>query len=161
MKIVKKFTLLSMCFLILGGLNAATSSKAVKEKPAMSAKDLVEKAFPTDVELTPKQLKKKAKLEKAITKVQKRVDKINAKRALKGKAAIDFSDPVKKWMWFWILGWGAGLILAIVAGIVAAGSVTSGSVSGLGGASLISLLSVLCWLAGTVAGVIWLVKLFG
>ncbi len=135
-----------------------TPTKDVKEN-VIPGEKLMEKMFPAGVELTPKQLKKKAKIEKAFEKMGDRIDKINAKRAKKGKAGVDFSDPVKKWMWFWIFGWAAGLLLSIVAGIIAAGSVTTGNISGLGGAGVVWLLASLCWLFGTVSGIIWLIKM--
>ncbi|MEO5583751.1 MAG: hypothetical protein ABIR66_13755 [Saprospiraceae bacterium] len=63
------------------------------------------------------------------------------------KKAIDFKDPVNKWLWFGIFGWGAGLLLWIIAGSVFSGG--------------IGLLASLAWLFGTVSFVIWLVKKFG
>ena len=66
--------------------------------------------------------------------------------------AIDFSDPVKKWMWFWIFGWAAGLLLWIISWTV----LTSG---GIGGFGVLGLLGSLAWLFGTVCLVVWLVKM--
>lgn len=73
---------------------------------------------------------------------------------------IDFSDPVKKWLWFWLLAWAAALILTIISVILAAGSVTTGSAGGLGIAGILSILAWLLWLAGTVFAIIWLIKMF-
>lgn len=71
---------------------------------------------------------------------------------------VDFSDPVEKWMWYWIFGWAAGLVLYILAVAVATGGVYSGS---FGFAAILATLSWLCWLFGSVALIIWLVKKFG
>ena len=65
-------------------------------------------------------------------------------------AGIDFQDPVNKWMWFWIFGWGAGLLLSIL-----------GAATLFSGGGILWILSYLCWLFGTVSLVIWLVKKFG
>ena len=69
------------------------------------------------------------------------------------KHGIDFQDPVNKWMWFWIFGWGAALVLSIVG----AATVATGSVGSFG---LIYLLASLCGLFGTISLVVWLVKKF-
>ena len=84
-------------------------------------------------------LKKEFKAEKRMAKLQKFF-----------KKAIDFKDPVNKWMWFWIFGWGAGIVLSILAVATVTG----------GGFGAIWLLSSLCWLFGSVSLIIWLVKKF-
>ncbi len=93
----------------------------------------------TTIEKQKNDLKKEFKAQKRMAKFEK----------LFKKAGVDFSDPVNKWMWFWIFGWGAGLVLSILA----AATVTSGF-------GALWLLSSLCWLAGSVSLVIWLVKKF-
>ena len=69
------------------------------------------------------------------------------------KSGIDLQDPVNKWMWFWILGWGAGLVLTIIA----AATVASGS---LGGFGIVYGLASLAFLFGTISLIVWLVKKF-
>ncbi len=69
------------------------------------------------------------------------------------KSGIDLQDPVNKWMWFWILGWGAGLVLTIIA----AATVASGSVGSFG---LVYGLASLAFLFGTISLIVWLVKKF-
>ncbi|MBK6479253.1 MAG: hypothetical protein IPF93_13470 [Saprospiraceae bacterium] len=54
-------------------------------------------------------------------------------------------------MWFGVFGWGAGLLLWIIAAAVVTGG-------GFLGGGFLGLLASLCWLFGTVAFVIWLVK---
>jgi len=141
---------------LLFGFNASQAvvgTTTPTDKDGFSVENVLENMFPADADLTAKQLKKKAKMEKRLNKFQTRRDKINAKRIKKGKAEIDFSDPVKKWMWFWILGWGLAIILGILIPII----FLSG---GFGGAFLLSALIGLLGLFGTVSLVIWLIKMF-
>lgn len=95
--------------------------------------------------------KAELKKQKKSAKFAKKMDKMNAKMAKKG---VDFSDPVKKWMWFWIFGWAGALVLYILA----AALFTSG-VGGFGGGAILSLLGSLAGLFGTVSLIIWLVKM--
>lgn len=69
------------------------------------------------------------------------------------KSGIDLQDPVNKWMWFWILGWGAGLVLSIIA----AATISTGSIGSFG---LIWGLATLAYLFGTISLIVWLVKKF-
>lgn len=92
-----------------------------------------------------RELRKQKRMEKRFTKFQERLEKRMEKKD------FDFSDPVDKWMWFWILGWGAGLLLSILAAATLFG----------GGFAILWLLATLAWLFGTVSLVIWLVKKFG
>jgi ABC-type multidrug transport system fused ATPase/permease subunit len=88
------------------------------------------------------------KLERKEFRTQKRLAMVQRFMAKKmAKKAIDFQDPVNKWLGFGVFGWGAGLLLWIIAGSVFSGG--------------IGLLASLCWLFGTVSFVIWLVKKFG
>ena len=83
--------------------------------------------------------KKAAKLDKKLQKLQKKMENKIAKKSANADGGVDFSDPVDKWMWFWIFGWG----LAILLGLVGLG--TLGWIVGV---------------AGTVALILWLVKKF-
>ena len=69
------------------------------------------------------------------------------------KHSFSFDDPVGKWLVYACIGWGAGIIL----GVIAAASLTAGTVSSFG---ILYLLAYLCYLAGTVSFVVWLVKKF-
>lgn len=108
---------------------------------------LIDKIFPVGVELTPKQSKRKAKLEKALGKIDQRISKLNSKRAKKGKATIDLDDPVRKWMWLAILAGAGALALSILGGLF--------------NIAFLWRLSYLLWFAGVVFAAIWLVKEFG
>ena len=97
----------------------------------------------TEAKAIQKAEKKQVRTQKRIALEQKYLAKKMAKKA------IDFKDPVNKWLWFGVFGWGAGLVLWIIA---------AGVSSGFG---LIGVLASLAWLFGTVSFVIWLVKKFG
>jgi hypothetical protein len=61
---------------------------------------------------------------------------------------------VDKWFWFWIIGWGAGILLtALIPTLVLSGGISGASIGW-----LFLLLGSLAWLFGTVAFVVWLVK---
>lgn len=85
--------------------------------------------------ISKKELKKQERLEKAITKAEKKLDKLE-------KKGVDFSDPVKKWLWFAIFAWAAAIVLYILGYFV----------------PFIWWLGYLAGLAGTIFFVIWLLK---
>ncbi len=71
------------------------------------------------------------------------------------KRGIDLQDPVNKWMWYWILGWGAAIVLSIIA----VATVTA-SVGGATSFGILYLLASLLGLFGTISLIVWLVKKF-
>jgi len=71
----------------------------------------------TEVTVTTKVEKKgiSAWLEKKVEKqITKKIAKMQKRFAKNGGTKVDFQDPVNKWMWFWIFGWAAGLLLSIL-----------------------------------------------
>ncbi len=96
-------------------------------------------------ELSKKELRKQKRMEKRLKKMQKK--------------GIDFSDPIDKWLWFAILGWGASLVLYIVARALLGATFYTGA--GFGLYSILSLLAFLLGLFSAVSLVIWLIKKFG
>ena len=99
-----------------------------------------------------KMTKKQLRQQKKLRKIQKRMKKMQAKGQ-----DVDFSDPVDKWMWFWIFGWGAAIVLSIVASAIVVGTAFTG---GFGFGALLFLVAWLAGLFGTVSLIIWLVKKF-
>jgi hypothetical protein len=101
-----------------------------------------------------KELKKEFNTQKKMNKIER----------FFAKRAMDFSDPVKKWLWFWVLGWAAALVLFIIAAVVAAAAVTTVSSTGAvssGGFGIAGILWLIGWLAGlfgTVSLIIWFIK---
>ena len=95
--------------------------------------------------------KAEVRIQKKIERKQRMFKKVIVKKMEK-YGDVDFQDPVQKWMWFWIFGWGAGLLLWILSWTVLSGG-------SLGGFGILGLLGSLAWLFGTVALVVWLVKM--
>jgi len=106
--------------------------------------ELNEKVIPQ--EMTKKELRQQKKIKKFQKKLQKMQDK---------GQGVDFSDPVNKWMWFWIFGWGLALLLSILVPII----FLSGG-TGIGGAVGLAAAIGLIGLFGTVSLIIWLIKKF-
>jgi hypothetical protein len=81
------------------------------------------------------------------SKALKKAGKVAKKLGFaKGKDKVDFKSDPDRWMWFWIFGWGAGLVLWII------------------GWSIlwpISYLGSLCWAAGSICAIIFLLKKTG
>ena len=96
----------------------------------------------TTIDKQKNELKKEFKMQKRLSKFEKFFK----------KAGIDLQDPVNKWMWFWIFGWGAAIVLSII-GAIAITSLSTGF-------GIWYLLASLCGLFGSVSLVIWIVKKF-
>lgn len=100
-----------------------------------------------------KQLERKQKrTAKKMARLQKFMSSKKGQKLLGG-----LDDPVDKFFWYWVIGWGAAIVLSIIASAVAVGGVFSG---GFGAAYIIALIGWLLGLAGTVALIVWLVKKF-
>jgi hypothetical protein len=104
----------------------------------------------TDGELAVVAKKDKKGLGKLFSWVKAKVTKLAKKVAALG----GLGHPVDKWFWFWIIGWGAGILLTVLIPTL----VLSGGISGASIGWLFLLLGILAWLFGTVAFVVWLVK---
>jgi len=105
-----------------------------------------------DKTLTAQELKILQKEEKQQVRMERRMARVekfmNSKLGQKLLGGLD--DPVDKWFWFWVIGWGAGIILTVIAGA----TLSAGSFG------ILWLLAYLAWLAGSVSLIIWLVKKF-
>ena len=131
--------------LVIALLLPATASRASKEVSASEAR----------MEMVKKVAGQKDQIAKSL-KAEKKALKF--KMFKKKGNRVDFSDPVDKWMWFWIFGWAAGLLLSILAAAVTTGSIYSGS---FGFGAILFTFAWLAWLFGSVCLIVWLVKKFG
>ena len=98
-----------------------------------------------ELKVLKKEEKKQIRMERRMARVEKFMSSKKGQKLLGG-----LDDPVDKWFWFWIIGWGAGIVLTIIA----AAALTSGTFG------ILWLLAYLAWLAGSVSLIIWLVKKF-
>ena len=117
-------------FLIFGAFFLLQST------PVFSMIETTTSTQTVSIETQKKELKKEFKTQKRLAKFEK----------IMKKAGIDFNDPVEKWFWFWILGWGAGLVLSALIWSVLPGGLW--------------FLASLAWAFGTVSLIIWLIKKF-
>ncbi len=99
-----------------------------------------------------KQLARKQKrTERKMAKLQKFMASEKGQKMLGG-----LDDPVDKWFWYWLIAWGAALLLNIIFWVAAG----TGAAFFSGGWVIIALLSTLLWIGGLVALILWLVKKF-
>ena len=98
-----------------------------------------------ELKILQKEEKQQVRMERRMARVEKFM---NSKLGQKLLGGLD--DPVDKWFWFWVIGWGAGIILTVIAGA----TLTAGSFG------VLWALAYLGWLAGSVSLIIWLVKKF-
>lgn len=98
-----------------------------------------------EIKMLQKEEKQQVRMEKRMARVEKFM---NSKMGQKLLGGLD--DPVDKFFWFWIIGWGAGIVLSILAAATLTG----------GGFGVLWLLATLAYLAGSVSLIVWLVKKF-
>jgi hypothetical protein len=99
--------------------------------------------------------KKQYRAEKRVAWFSKMINKKMAKSKNKSIGGLD--DPVDKWFWYWLIAWGAALLVSILFWSLAGAGVGFYS----GGWLIAGLLSTLLWLGGTVCFIIWLVNKLG
>lgn len=154
--------LLLLCFGLMAQTSWASGPSVNTEDNAeglISVQDLVaDKATFTktlskkELRKHKRELRKQARMEKRIAKFQEKLEKRMAKKP------VDFRDPVDKWFWFWIFGWGAAIILSVIGAAIAVGGAFTG---GFGVGAFLLILGWLAGLFGTISLIIWLVKKFG
>ena len=103
------------------------------------------------VEVTQLSKKEKKKYNRVNRKLSKLEHKLQ-KRKKKRKSAIDLRDPVEKWKWYWILGWGAAIALVVTAAVL--GLVTTGVLY-----RLLIITASLAGIFGTISLVMWLIRM--
>lgn len=108
-----------------------------------------------------KQDRKLLRAEKKQYRMEKRaawVMKVMERKMAKSKKDIgSIDDPVDKWFWYWLIGWGAALLISILFWSLAG----SGAGFYSGTWLIFGLLSTLLWIGGTVSLIIWLINKFG
>ena len=108
-----------------------------------------------------RQDRKLLKAEKKQYRMEKRaawVMKVLERKMAKSKKDIGgIDDPVDKWFWYWLLGWGGALVISILFWTLA--GTGAGFYSGTW--LIFGLLSTLLWIGGTVCLIIWLINKFG
>jgi len=137
------FTFFMSLVALLFTFNTANASTRISEGEAREA--MVKKMMDdkTSFSMSAKMEKKVAKLAQ---KFQKRIAKFERLFGKSSNAGVDFNDPVQKWLWFGLLGWLAGALLYSLGWFIAAP---------------FWYLGYLCWLAGTICIVIWILKKTG
>jgi len=153
------YLLLTLCISLVAATGYAGNAVNTEDNPAgiVQVKDLMaDKAMAkTDKQLL-KTEKQQYRAEKRMAWFSKVINKKMAKT--KHKSLGGLNDPVDKWFWYWIIGWGAGILLSIIAAAAFTGGAFSG---GFGAAWVLWLLAWLAWLGGTVCGIIWLINKLG
>ena len=86
--------------------------------------------------------KKQLRMERRMARLEKFMNTKMGQKLLEG-----LNDPVDRFFWYWIIAWGIGLILILLA-------------AGTSGFGVIGVLATLAWLAGSVSLIVWLVKKF-
>lgn len=98
-----------------------------------------------ELKILQKEEKQQLRMERRMARVEKFMSSKLGQKLLGG-----LDDPVDKWFWFWVIGWGAGIVLTVIAGA----TLSAGSFG------VLWALAYLAWLAGSVSLIIWLVKKF-
>jgi hypothetical protein len=136
-----KYLLLSLSMALVAATGYAGNSVNTEDNPGgiVQIEDLMaEKALVKADKQLLKAEKQQYKAEKRVAWFSKVINKKMAKSQNKALGGLD--DPIDKWFWFAIIGWGAAILLTF--------SISTWY------------LSSLFWLAGTVCAVLWIVKKF-
>lgn len=148
MKLKSLLFLISLT-LLLPSMSMAAPSINTEDNPAgiVMMDDMV-----ADKALSAQELKTLKKEEKQLERSERRIARVekfmNSKMGQKLLGGLD--DPVDKFFWFWIIGWGIGIVLSILAAATITG----------GGFGILWLVAYLAYLAGSVSLIVWLVKKF-
>ncbi|HLF62152.1 MAG TPA: hypothetical protein VI603_00260 [Saprospiraceae bacterium] len=154
-----KYLLLSLSMALVAATGYAGNSVNTEDNPdgIVQMEDLMaDKALVKVDKQLLKAEKQQYRTEKRIAWFSKVINKKMAKSKQKALGGLD--DPVDKYFWYWLIGWGAGLVLTIIASAIAVGGAFS---SGFGVAWVLFFLGWLAWIGGTIMGIIWLIKKFG
>lgn len=142
------FSMKKLCTLLTLVLCLVFTQSAMAVKTPAKSADV--KTEVVEKEMTKKESRELKKQERKAERLQKRIAKFQKKME---KRKARGGDDTKKWMKFWLLGWGLGLLLPIVGLLI-------GTSGGFGIAGVLILLGSLAWLFGTISLIVWLVKKF-
>jgi len=128
------FLILCTVFVVQGAfaVNSAPTVKGEGEPVTLTTKKMDKKIL--------KQEKKAFKQQKKIERRAKVFNIIASSPAAK-KALGGLNDPVDKFFWYWVIGWGASIVLGAIPGGF--------------------LVAWIPFLAGAVFGILWIIKKFG
>ena len=154
-----KYLLFTLSLFLLANVSYAGNSVNTEDHPTgiVQMKDFT--ATKADLKADKQLLKtekQQYRAEKRMAWLSKIVNKKMAASKKKSLGGLD--DPVDKFFWYWLIGWGAGILLSIIAAAAFTGGAFSG---GFGAAWVLWLLAWLAWLGGSICGIIWLVKKLG
>jgi hypothetical protein len=137
--------LLLLFFHVLLPLQAHTSIINTEDHPEgiVSMSDYIADQPASHLEL--RNLKRE---ENRYTQFEKKFNKLYQRQKSGHHSISNIHDPVDKWFWVWVLGWGAGILITIISGA----SIASG---------FLGILWLSLFMIGSIALVIWLIKKFG
>lgn len=93
-------------------------------------------------------LKELQREEKRLLRFEKRIVQFQQRMTARQESRIGgIGDSTDRWFWFWIIGWGAGLLLTIISG----GTLTTG---------VLGIFWMLSFAFGSVSLILWLLKRF-
>jgi hypothetical protein len=132
---------LKSILLILCTVFVVQGAFAVNSAPTVKGKG--EPVSITDVKVDKQVLKMEKKAIKHQKKLQRRAKVFNmiASSPIAAKALGGLNDPVDKFFWYWVIGWGASIVL---------GAIPGGW-----------LVAWIPFLAGAAFGILWIIKKYG
>ena len=150
--------------LLVFGLALLTQGIAIANVNVINLEDhkegiiSLDDATATHTALTKQQKKEAKQLARKQKRTERKMEKLQkfmtSEKGQKMLGGLD--DPVDKWFWYWLIAWGASLLLSIIFWAAAGSGIGLFS----GGWVIIGLLTTLLWIGGLIALVIWLVKKF-
>ena len=104
--------------------------------------------FIIDQPASHQELRKLQREEKRYIQLENKFKKSYTSKHSRNHSPGVFSDPVDKWFWIWVMGWGAGILITIIS----SASIASG---------FLGILWFSLFIIGSISLIIWLIKKFG
>jgi len=105
-------------------------------------------AYIADRPVTTKELRKLRQEEKHYVQLESKLKKLYNSSSSRHHGINNIHDPVDKWFWIWVIGWGLGILITIISGA----TIASG---------FLGILWFSFFIIGSIAMIIWLIKKFG